>query len=31
LGELDATQKQILSLLDLPPEDITTYRRVCGT
>lgn len=31
LGELDVTQRQILSLLDMPPEDITTCRQQCGT
>ena len=31
LGQLDDTQRQILALLDIPPEQLTTCIRGCGT
>ncbi len=30
LGELDATQRQILALLDIPPDQLATCKRRCG-
>jgi transposase len=31
LGELDSTQREIIKLLKLPPEQMTTFKRRCGT
>jgi len=31
LGELDDTQREIIKLLRLTPEHLTTFKRKCGT
>lgn len=31
LGDLDSTQQEIIKLLKLPPEPLTTFKRRCGT